>query len=192
MERKERRQVVSKTEIRNPFNWMPEIELKELGSCKHPTPADKTAIGYDLYVAENTYIEPHKRTIVKTHVSLNLPRNVEGKVEPRSGFSVKGMEGLGTKKRWILKWGFLPWRITESGKLRFNADVINGKIDPGYKGDIGVIVKNDDVGFTVTAGTRIAQLTFYRVLRPHFKVVEELSCEDRGGGFGHTGTTDKK
>lgn len=28
---------------RNPFNWMPEIELKELGVCKHPKPADKTS-----------------------------------------------------------------------------------------------------------------------------------------------------
>ena len=68
MGRKVRKKVISKNEIRNPFNWMPEIELKELGTCKHPTPADKTAIGYDLYVAENTYIKPNGRTIVKTHV----------------------------------------------------------------------------------------------------------------------------
>lgn len=184
--------IISKTEIRNPFDWMPEIELKELGSCTHPKPADKTSIGYDLYVPENTYVAPHSRTIVPTHVSLNLPRCVEGKIEPRSGFSAKGMEGLGTRHRWVLKWGFLPWRITESGVLRYNADVINGKIDPGYKGDIGVIVKNDDRGFVIKAGTRIAQLTFYRVLRPRFKVVDELSCKDRGGGFGHSGTSDRK
>ncbi len=72
--------------------------------------------------------------------------------------------------------------------MRFNADVLTGKIDPGYKGNIGVIVKNDDDrGFILTEGTRLAQLTFYRALRPRFKVVDELSCEDRGGGFGHTG-----
>lgn len=37
---------------RNPFNWMPEIELKELGVCKHPKPADKTSIGYDCMYRE--------------------------------------------------------------------------------------------------------------------------------------------
>ena len=43
---------------RNQFNWMPEIELKELGICKHPKPADKTSIGYDLYVPRGIFIEP--------------------------------------------------------------------------------------------------------------------------------------
>ncbi len=64
---------------RNQFNWMPEIELKELGVCKHPKPADKTSIGYDLYVPRGIFIEPHSRTIVPTNVSLNLPLCVEAK-----------------------------------------------------------------------------------------------------------------
>lgn len=170
-----------------PFDWMPEIELKELGACQHPKPADKNSIGYDLYVPTNIYIEPHSRTIVPTNVSLNLPYCVEAKVEPRSGFSAKGMEGIGVRKRWGWLFDFIPWRFTDAGVMRFDADVINGKIDPGYKGNIGVIVKNNDVGFMIPAGTRIAQLTFYRTLRPRFKVVEELDCDDRGGGFGHSG-----
>lgn len=175
------------------FNWFPEIELKELGACKHPHPADKNAIGYDLYVPEHVYIAPHSRVVVKTNVSLNLPRNVEAKVEPRSGFSVKGVEGIGMRKTWGFKWGFIPWLYVETGVLRFDADVIPGKIDPGYKGNIGVIVNNhEDIGFTIQRGTRIAQLTFYRVVHPRFKVVEELGGEDRGGGFGSTGTREEK
>ena len=67
--------------------------------------------------------------------------------------------------------------VSRTGIMRFNADVINGKIDPGYKGNIGVIIKNDDDrGFILKEGTRVAQLTFYRTLHPRFKVVEELSC----------------
>lgn len=174
---------------RVPFDWMPVVELKELGTCQHPKPADKTSIGYDLYVPESIFIEPHSRTIVPTNVSLNLPPSVEAKVEPRSGFSAKGMEGYGVRKEWRWLLGIIPWRFSETGLMRFNADVINGKIDPGYKGNIGVIVKNDDDrGFILQEGTRVAQLTFYRTLRPRFKVVEELSCADRGGGFGHSGT----
>ncbi len=181
----EQRQEVKR---RNPFNWMPTIELKELGTCQHPQPADKTAIGYDLYVPYNVFVEPHSRTIVPTNISLNLPYCVEAKIEPRSGFSAKGMEGYGVHHHWGRVFGIIPWRFTEVGTMRFNADVLTGKIDPGYKGNIGVIVKNDDDrGFILTEGTRLAQLTFYRALRPRFKVVDELSCEDRGGGFGHTG-----
>jgi len=178
---------------RIPFNWMPVIELKELGYCQHPKPSDPDAIGYDLYVPESIIIEPHSRTIVPTNVSLNLPPCVEAKVEPRSGYSAKGMEGFGTRKVWGWVLGVIPWRFTEVGVMRFNADVINGKIDPGYKGNIGVIVKNDDDrGFIIQEGTRIAQLTFYRTLRPKFKVVDELSCADRGGGYGHSNETDAK
>lgn len=189
MEKTRRRLIVQ----RKPFDWLPEIELCELGSCQHPKPADRNSIGYDLYVPENTYIAPHSRTIVPTNISLKLPRGVEAKVEPRSGFSAKGMECLGTRTRWGWLFGFIPWKFTESGVLRFDADVINGKIDPGYKGNIGVIVKNNEnCGFTIQGGTRIAQLTFYRTLRPHFKVVDELSGDDRGGGFGHSGTGDTK
>ncbi len=181
-------EVRQKVKVRNAFNWMPTIELKELGTCKQPKPADKTAIGYDLYVPQNVYIAPHSRTIVPTNISLNLPYCVEAKIEPRSGFAAKGMVGSSTHHEWRCVFGFIPWRFTEVGTQRFNADVLVGKIDPGYKGNVGVIVKNDDSkGFVLTEGTRVAQLTFYRVLRPHFKIVEELSCEDRGGGFGHTG-----
>ena len=74
---------------RNPFNWMPEIELKELGVCKHPKPADKTSIGYDLYVPRGIFIEPHSRTIVPTNVSLNLPLCVEAKVEQEAASPLK-------------------------------------------------------------------------------------------------------
>lgn len=175
--------------VQKPFDWMPVIELKELGTCKHPKKADRQSIGYDLCVPETVIIPAHSRVIVPTNISIKSPASVEAKIEPRSGFSAKGIEGLGTRSKWILKWGWLPWRVTESGIMRFDADVINGKVDPGYKGNIGVIVKNNDVQFAIQAGTRIAQMTFYRVLRPSFVVVDELSGEDRGGGFGHSGTT---
>ncbi len=173
---------------RNLFNWMPVIELKELGDCRHPKPADKASIGYDLYVPNNIFIEPHSRTIVPTNVSLKLPYCVEAKIEPRSGFSSEGMEGYGVHHYWGRLFGFIPWRFTDVGRRRYNADVLTGKIDPNYKGNIGVIVKNDDDrGFILTEGTRVAQLTFYRTVRPRFKVVDELTGEDRGGGYGHTG-----
>lgn len=169
--------------------WFPTINVKALGSYKAPVQAKRGSVGYDLCVMKDVRIPAKSRTLVPLEFAIELPNGVEAKIEPRSGFSVKGMEGLGTRKKWYLRWGWLPWRKTESGVLRFDADVIVGKIDPNYKDGVNVIVKNNDVAFTITAGTRIAQMTFYRVVHPKaFCEVEELTGYDRGGGFGHTGT----
>lgn len=175
------------------FNWMPFINFKPMGGCKMPEKAKQGSIGYDLYVPKDIKVPAKSRVLIPLNFAIELPRNVEGKIEPRSGFSVKGMEGYGTRSKWVLKWGWLPWRATESGLLRFDADVINGKIDPGYKDMVSVIVKNNDVAFVIKKGTRIAQLTFYRVLHvQEFIRVNELTGYDRGGGFGHSGTTEIK
>lgn len=174
--------------VRHPFDWMPTIEIKNLGSGERPSIARKGSIGYDLSVARDTFIAPHSRTIVKTDIAISLPPNVEAKVEARSGFSVRGIEGVGVRKVWRRVFGFIPWLLREREVRCFDADVITGKIDPGYKDNIGIIVKNNEGGgFVITAGTRLAQLTFYRVVHPRLKLVKELSGEDRGGGFGSTG-----
>lgn len=177
--------------IKHPFNWMPKVEIKEFGPCKYPAKADDLAIGYDLYIPRNIVIPAHSRIVVPLNIGLNLPYNVEGKIEPRSGFSAKGMEGVGRKVVWERKFfGLIPCPKIVYGQQRFNADVLNGKIDPGYHDNIGVIIKNDDVEFVLQAGTRVAQMTFYRVLKvKSFVKVDELSGVDRGGGFGHSGTT---
>jgi dUTP pyrophosphatase len=71
--------------------------------------------------------------------------------------------------------------------IRFNCDVIQGKIDSDYRGCVGVIVHNQDIGFEMWRGTRIAQLTIYKVEDAEFEVVDELTETDRGhGGFGST------
>ena len=42
--------------------------------------------------------------------------------------------------------------------------------------------------FRRTAGTRIAQMSFYSTIAPFFCEVEKLTCKSRGGGFGSSGT----
>lgn len=83
-----------------------------------------------------------------------------------------------------------PTKKSISGLLRFNADVIVGKIDPLYTEGVGVIISNHDDRFILRKGTRIAQMTFYRTISPWFVKVQELSSinESRGGGFGSSGT----
>jgi dUTP pyrophosphatase len=64
-----------------------------------------------------------------------------------------------------------------------------GLIDSDYQGQVFVSCWNrSSQPFTVSVGTRIAQLVFVPVLRAEWEVVEDFHATDRGaGGFGHTG-----
>lgn len=136
-----------------------------------PRKATEGAAAYDVYLPKNTFIRKG-RQIVPLDFAIELPYGYEAKIEPRSGFSSKGMEGYAIN-------GVTP--------IRFNCDVLQGKIDSDYRGCVGVIVRNQDVGFKMYRGTRIAQLTIYKVEDAEFEVVDELTETDRGhGGFGST------
>lgn len=136
-----------------------------------PTRAHKDDAGYDVYVPEDTVIRKG-RNLIDLGFAIEMPHGVEAQVRPRSGFQLKGVEG-----------------IDSDGKdHRYDADVKLGTVDAGYRGSIGVVVKNyEHTDFVIKKGTRIAQLVFNQVLDVEFEEAEELSGEDRGGGFGHTG-----
>lgn len=149
-----------------------------------PTKATEMAVGYDLYVRHDICIE-HPRQVVPLGFALEMPKNLEAKIEPRSGFSAKGIEGFalmnGREEEEL-------WQRIDKTE-RFNADVLVGKIDPDYRGEVGVIIRNNDcIPFLIAKGTRIAQMTFYPVLDADFEESDELSDTDRGdGGYGSTG-----
>lgn len=156
-----------------------------------PKKSDPYAIGYDVYAPEDIIIPAHSRKLVPLGFGVQLPFGVECKIEPRSGFSAKGFEGYGIWYETKKLFGFLRIKEKKSGKHRFNADVLPGKIDPGFQDTLNVVVKNEDVAFTIKKGTRIAQLTFYRTLSWNMVKAEKFSAgyPNRGGGIGHTGTT---
>lgn len=156
-----------------------------------PEKAKQGSIGYDLVCPVDFHVPAHSRVAVPLNFAINLPLGIEAKIEARSGMTLRGMEGYGTRVSWGWKWGFIPWKKTESGKINFDADVMPGKIDPNFTDGISVLLKNNDVAFTIPAGTRIAQMTFYETRAPFFEVVTKLSCKSRGGGFGSSGTTAK-
>jgi dUTP pyrophosphatase len=65
-----------------------------------------------------------------------------------------------------------------------------GLIDPGYRGELAVILVNTDpdTPYEVHRGDRIAQLVICRVEEVRFLVVDQLGTSERGaGGFGHSG-----
>lgn len=142
-------------------------------------PAKKTdgAIGYDLTLSRDVIITTD-RVAIPMGFAMELPEGIEAKIEPRSGFSLNGILG------------YAPDGATPD---RYNADVLVGKIDPDYRGDVHVILQRlDRRPFVIPAGTRIAQMTFYRTADVEFVETDgELSDTDRDtGGFGHTGAAD--
>lgn len=177
---------MQKTQTQKPKKL--EVEIKGLGEFVIPKKAKRGSIGYDLAVPEDVHIPAHSRTVVKLNFAINLPINHEAKIEARSGFSSRGIEGYGTRyaKKKVL--GIFSRTVTHSGLMNFDADVLPGKVDPYYTDSVGVIIKNNDEAFTIRKGTRIAQMTIYRTTPVWFVPVEELTCQSRGGGFCSSGS----
>ena len=166
-----------------------EFKVADKGGFVLPFKAKDGSVGYDLVCPADVKIPARSRAIVPLNFAIALPYDVEAKIEARSGFSLKGIEGFGVRrerKKWL---GIFPYWKKTHGRQRFDADVLTGKIDPDYKDTVCVIIKNYDDAFVIRTGTRIAQMTFYRVLSPRLVEVAELEGEDRGGGFESTGAT---
>jgi dUTP pyrophosphatase len=94
---------------------------------------------------------------------MELPRDFEGQVRPRSGLAIK------------------------AGIVVLNSP---GTIDEDYRGEVRVILANlGDAPFTIEDGDRIAQLVICPVRRARFLESAELADSVRSsGGFGSTGT----
>ena len=136
-----------------------------------PKKGTNGAAAYDVYVPKSTFVK-EGRQVIPLDFGIELPYGYEAKIEPRSGFSSKGMEGL----------------YSSTERRRFDCDVLQGKIDSDYRGNVGVIVHNRDCEFLLERGTRIAQLTIYKVEDIEFEITDELNESERGtGGYGSTG-----
>ena len=142
-----------------------------------PEQSVEYSAGYDLYVPYNTVIK-RGRQAIPIGIKIGLPPGIDGHIRPRSGFSVKGMEGYTIP---LFKW-------LKPKKKRFDADVVEGTMDHGYKDEINIIINNHDKPFVIEGGTRIAQMVFNKHELPVLMETDELKGFDRGGGLGHTGT----
>lgn len=117
--------------------------------------------GMDLRAVEDVTLEPGVPRLVPTGLTIELPPGYEAQVRPRSGLA-------------------LQHAIASP-----NAP---GTIDPGYRGEIRVILLNlGPDPYTVHAGDRIAQMIVAR-----YEAVEwlegGLADSQRGaGGFGSSG-----
>jgi dUTP pyrophosphatase len=172
-----------------------------------PKKATPGSAAYDLCTAEDFIVEPG-RNIIPLGFAMETKPGYEALIDPRSGFSSKGMEGYEVLPVWkyeedtvrpIFLAGFPGNPVDPAlhyyGKFislepkRFDCDVIEGKIDSDYRKGVGVIVYSRETSpFLIKAGTRISQMTFLKVETVEWEETDELSETDRDGGFGSTGT----
>lgn len=131
----------------------------DLPGYAHPGDA-----GLDLRAREDGVVAPAGgRLLMPTGISIAIPIGFAGFVLPRSGNALK------------------------HGLTVANAP---GLIDSAYRGEIKVVLLNTDprAPFHIQRGDRIAQLVVQRVEEVQWSVVDSLDGEDRGGGFGHSGS----
>ena len=148
-----------------------------------PKKATEGSAAYDLYVPEDMTLTRGIRKVIDLKFSMEIPNGYAATIQPRSGFSVKGME--------VEVFDSYPFDDEVTEDKRIDADVIRGLIDSDYRGSVGVIIKinemHDEIRFK--KGTRIAQMQIIEVPQVELVEVEELSDTDRGqGGFGSTGS----
>src|SRR5580698_9802996 len=123
-----------------------------------PAYATEHAAGMDLCaaVANDVVIEPGKRALVPTGLSIALPEGYEAQVRPRSGLALK------------------------NGITVLNSP---GTIDADYRGEVQVILANlGTESFTITRGMRIAQMIVASYARIEWEEVSELPQTARGTG----------
>lgn len=118
--------------------------------------------GLDIFAAENVTIPPGAWTAVRTGLAIELPAGYEAQIRPRSGLAAR------------------------AGVTLLNSP---GTIDPGYRGEIRVLMINHGPSsHVIQRGDRIAQMVVGRYAAPVWETVEELAESLRGdGGFGSTG-----
>lgn len=150
------------------------VKIKKLSDdAIVPAKATEGSAAYDLYAPCDVLVRPG-RQVIDMKFAIELPLGYEAKIEPRSGYSCKGFAGAAASDM--------------EPDMRFDCDVLPGKVDSDFRNSIGVIVCNRDKAFFVKRGQRIAQLTIYSVGIADFVEVGELSETERGmGGFGSTG-----
>lgn len=141
--------------------------VKIVNKSKFPLPAyaKEGDSGMDVRanIEEAIVLQPLERKLIPTGIYVDLPKNTEIQVRPRSGLALKrGLTVLNTP----------------------------GTVDEGYTNEIGVILINlSNEPQTIEPGERIAQLVAATVTHMELEEVSEITKQtDRGGtGYGDSG-----
>ncbi len=115
--------------------------------------------GMDLHSTEDIFLRPNHRAVVKTGLSIELPKGYVALVWDKSGIAKEGITTLA------------------------------GVGDSGYRGEYKIVMINlSSRDYFIKKGQKIAQLLIQPIITAKIKEVDELTQTERGeGGFGSTG-----
>jgi dUTP pyrophosphatase len=117
--------------------------------------------GMDLRAVEHATLDPGAPRLVPTGLAIELPPGYEAQVRPRSGLALKHAITLPNSP---------------------------ATIDPGYRGEIQVILLNlGKETYQVRRGDRIAQLVIARYEPVQWEETELQDSRRGEGGFGSSG-----
>jgi dUTP pyrophosphatase len=146
---------------------MVSIKVKKLSAAaqmpRYAHAGEYGDLAADLYASADARLasagEAGSTALVPTGIAMEFPSTHGALVEDRSGLAVRGVTTLA------------------------------GVIDPGYRGEIRVVMTNlNGAPVEIKAGERIAQLRIVERIEASFEEVAELGEAARGaGGFGSTG-----
>lgn len=115
----------------------------------------------DLRALATVVLEPNVPQLVPTGLAIEVPPGYEAQIRPRSGLALKHAITLPNSP---------------------------ATIDPGYRGEIRVILLNlGRESYTVSAGDRIAQLVIARYEAVEWEEAELNNTVRGAGGFGSSG-----
>ena len=140
--------------------------IKVINKSSNPLPAYESPLsaGMDIraFLDKNIILSPLERKVINTGLYIQLGKNCEAQVRPRSGLALK------------------------KGITVLNSP---GTIDSDYRGEIGVILINlSNEKFEIKSGDRIAQLVISRHETIQWQISDSLNDSHRGKqGFGSTG-----
>ena len=144
---------------------IPILRLPHAADLALPAYATAQSAGLDLLAAieEDVVLRPGERRLIPSGIAIALPPGLEAQVRPRSGLALK------------------------HGVTLLNSP---GTVDADYRGEIGVVLVNlGQEPYTITRGSRIAQMVVAEHSRVRWRSVDALEPSERGsGGFGSTGT----
>lgn len=134
--------------------------LKLSNNAYPPELGSSEAAGFDLSSAYEYIIPPHGKELVKTDLSIQLPKGTYGRIAPRSGLAWKNFINVGA-----------------------------GVIDPDYTGNVCILLFNhSNEDFKINKGDKVAQLICELFVRPNLTELDNIKESDRGfKGFGSTG-----
>lgn len=142
---------------------MPQIRVRKLHPSaqlpRYAHPGPYGDLAADLHAVSRWHLEPGETAAIPTGLALEFPNTHGALIEDRSGLALRGLTTLA------------------------------GVIDPGYRGEIKIVLTNlSSQPQIIQSGDRIAQLRIVQRIEATFEEVENLTESPRNtSGFGSTG-----